>query len=37
VIRAIKGAAPFPSPPEKFRDRFAGGIEAEFKLSELKS
>jgi TonB family protein len=37
VIRAIRRAAPFPPPPEKFKDRFAGGIEALFKLGELKS
>jgi len=37
VIRAIKRAAPFPPPPEKYRDRFAGGIEAVFNLGELKS
>ncbi len=37
VIRAIKRAAPFPPPPEKYRDRFAGGIEAVFNLGALKS
>jgi TolA protein len=37
VIRAIKRAAPFPPPPEKYRDRFAGGIEAVFNLGQLKS
>lgn len=37
VIRAIRGAAPFPPPPEKYRDQWAGGIEAMFKLGELKS
>ncbi|MGH7864488.1 MAG: energy transducer TonB, partial [Candidatus Binataceae bacterium] len=37
VIRAIKRAAPFPAPPEKFRTEFGGGIEALFKLGELKS
>ncbi len=37
VIRAIRRAAPFPPPPEKFRDRFAAGVEALFKLGELKS
>jgi len=37
VIRAIKRAAPFPPPPEKFRPEFEGGIEALFKLGELKS
>ena len=37
VIRAIRRAAPFPAPPEKFRDQFAAGIKALFKLGELKS
>lgn len=37
VIRAIRRAAPFPPPPEKFRDRFGAGVEALFKLGELKS
>ena len=37
VIRAIRRAAPFPAPPEKFRDQFASGIKALFKLGELKS
>lgn len=37
VIRAIRRAAPFPAPPEKFRDEFSSGIEARFKLGELKS
>jgi TonB family protein len=37
VIRAIRRAAPFPAPPEKFRDDFSSGIEARFKLGELKS
>lgn len=37
VLRAIKRAAPFPPPPEKFRPEFEGGIEALFKLGELKS
>ncbi len=37
VIRAIKRAAPFPPPPDKYRDRFAGGIEAVFNLGQLKS
>jgi TonB family protein len=37
VIRAIKRAAPFPPPPEKYRGQFAGGIEAVFNLGELKS
>ena len=30
VIRAIRRAAPFPAPPEKFRDQFASGIKALF-------
>ncbi len=37
VIRAIRRAAPFPAPPEKFRDQFSSGIEARFQLGELKS
>jgi TonB family protein len=37
VIRAIRRAAPFPAPPEKFRDQFSAGIEAQFELGELKS
>jgi TonB family protein len=37
VLRAIRRAAPFPAPPEKFRDQFAAGIKAVFQLSELKS
>jgi TonB family protein len=37
VIRAIRRAAPFPAPPDKFRDQFAAGIQALFKLGELKS
>ncbi len=37
VIRAIRRAAPFAPPPDKFRDRFSAGIEALFKLGELKS
>ncbi|HEY6419508.1 MAG TPA: TonB family protein [Candidatus Binataceae bacterium] len=37
VLRAIRRAAPFPPPPEKYRDQWAGGIEALFKLGELKS
>jgi protein TonB len=37
VIRAIKRAAPFPAPPEKYRSEFAHGVEALFKLGELKS
>ncbi|HTJ08559.1 MAG TPA: cell envelope integrity protein TolA [Candidatus Binataceae bacterium] len=37
VIRAIRRAAPFPPPPEKYRPEFGEGVEAEFKLGELKS
>ena len=37
VMRAIRRAAPFPAPPEKFRDRFSAGVEALFQLGELKS
>jgi periplasmic protein TonB len=37
VIRAIRRAAPFPAPPDKYRDRFSAGIEALFQLGELKS
>jgi TonB family protein len=37
VIRAIRRAAPFPAPPEKFRDLFSSGVEAQFELGELKS
>ena len=37
VARAIRAAAPFGAPPEKYRDAFAGGVPAIFKLSELQS
>ncbi len=37
VLRAIRRAAPFPAPPEKFRDQFSAGIKAVFQLGELKS
>jgi TonB family protein len=37
VIRAIRRAAPFPPPPEKYRSDFAEGVEAVFKLGELSS
>jgi TonB family protein len=37
VLRAIKRAAPFLPPPDKYRSQFAGGIRAEFKLGQLKS
>jgi TonB family protein len=37
VARAIRAAAPFGSPPDKYRDAFARGVPAIFKLSELQS
>jgi TonB family protein len=37
VIRAIRRAAPFPAPPDKYRDLFSSGIKANFQLGELKS
>jgi protein TonB len=37
VVRAIRRAAPFAPPPEKYRPQFAAGIDAVFKLSELTS
>jgi len=37
VTRAIRRAAPFLPPPEKYRAQFAGGIKALFKLGQLKS
>ena len=37
VIRAIRRAAPFPPPPEKYRPEFGEGVDAEFKLGELKA
>jgi TonB family protein len=37
VVRAIRRAAPFPPPPEKYRAQFSEGIEAVFKLGELNS
>lgn len=37
VVRAVRLAAPFPPPPEKYRDQFAQGVEAVFKLGELRS
>ncbi len=37
VVRAIRRAAPFTPPPEKYRSQFAEGIEAVFKLGELSS
>jgi hypothetical protein len=36
-LRAIRRAAPFPAPPEKFRDQFSSGINAVFQLGQLKS
>jgi TonB family protein len=37
VVRAVRRAAPFPPPPQKYRDQFAQGIQAVFKLGELSS
>jgi len=37
VLRAIRRAAPFPAPLDKYRDQFVKGIEAVFKLGELNS
>jgi TonB family protein len=37
VARAIRAAAPFGPPPEKYREAFAGGVPAIFKLSELEA
>jgi TolA protein len=37
VTRAIRAAAPFGPPPEKYREAFARGVPAVFKLSELQS
>ena len=37
VARAIRAAAPFGAPPGKYREAFAGGVPAIFKLSELQS
>jgi TonB family protein len=37
VIRAIRRAAPFPPPPDKYRSEFTQGIEARFSLGDLKS
>lgn len=37
VMRAIKRAAPFLPPPDKYRSQFAGGVRASFKLGQLKS
>jgi TonB family protein len=35
VVRAIRRAAPFPPTPDKYRERFAAGLPAIFKLGEL--
>jgi protein TonB len=37
VLRAIRRAAPFPPPPQRYRDQFGQGVEAVFKLGDLKS
>jgi len=37
VERAIRRAAPFPPPPEHYRDQFAQGVQAVFKMGELNS
>ncbi len=37
VLRAIRRAAPFPPPPEHYRDQFAQGVQAVFELGELSS
>ncbi len=37
VLRAIRRAAPFAPPPEKYRDQWSGGVEATFRLGDLKS
>lgn len=37
VERAIRRAAPFPPPPQRYRDQFAQGVQAVFKLGELRS
>ncbi len=37
VIRAIRRAAPFPPPPDKYKSEFTQGIEARFSLGDLKS
>ncbi len=37
VVRAIRRAAPFPPPPEKYRSQFEQGVQAEFKPGELQS
>jgi TonB family protein len=37
VVRAIRRAAPFPQPPEKFRTQFSDGVDAVFQLGDLRS
>ena len=37
VVRAIRRAAPFSPPPDKYRSQFAEGVDAVFKLAELSS
>jgi TonB family protein len=37
VLRAIRRAAPFPPPPQRYRDQFAQGVQAVFELGELRS
>jgi TonB family protein len=37
VLRAIRRAAPFPAPPDKYRSEFMQGIEAQFALGDLRS
>ncbi len=37
VVRAIRRAAPFSAPPDKYRAEFQSGVAAIFRLGELKS
>ena len=37
VVRAIRAAAPFGSPPDAYREAFAKGVPAIFKLSALEA
>jgi protein TonB len=37
VIRAIRRAAPFSAPPDKYRSEFMQGIKAQFALGDLRS
>lgn len=37
VMRAIRRAAPFPPPPEKYRSQFSQGIQVTFKLGQMQS